>query len=85
MRITSKGQVTIPQEIREKAHLLPGSEVDFEYRRGEVVLKAHGKAKPRGQRAIERARGAANTPRFKGWTTDQIMQLLRGDDECRVG
>ena len=30
MRITSKGQVTIPQEIREKAGLLPHSEVEFE-------------------------------------------------------
>jgi AbrB family looped-hinge helix DNA binding protein len=39
MCITNKGQVTTPQDIREKAHLLPGSEVDFEYRRGEVVLK----------------------------------------------
>jgi AbrB family looped-hinge helix DNA binding protein len=29
MRITSKGQVTIPVEIREKAGLLPGTEVDF--------------------------------------------------------
>ncbi|MCC6237233.1 MAG: AbrB/MazE/SpoVT family DNA-binding domain-containing protein, partial [Dehalococcoidia bacterium] len=27
MRITSKGQVTIPQEIRERAGLLPHTEV----------------------------------------------------------
>jgi AbrB family looped-hinge helix DNA binding protein len=30
MRITSKGQVTIPVEIGEKASFLPGTEVDFE-------------------------------------------------------
>ena len=36
MRITSKGQVTIPVEIREKAGLLPGTEVDIELD-GEVV------------------------------------------------
>ena len=30
MRMTSKGQVTIPAEIREKAGLLPHTEVDFE-------------------------------------------------------
>ena len=30
MRITSKGQVTIPVAIREKAGLLPGTEVDFQ-------------------------------------------------------
>ena len=29
MRITAKGQVTIPQAIREKAGLLPGAEVEF--------------------------------------------------------
>jgi AbrB family looped-hinge helix DNA binding protein len=30
MRVTAKGQVTIPVEIREKAGLVPGTEVDFE-------------------------------------------------------
>jgi AbrB family looped-hinge helix DNA binding protein len=31
MRITSKGQVTIPADIREQAGLLPHTEVDFEF------------------------------------------------------
>jgi AbrB family looped-hinge helix DNA binding protein len=31
MRITSKGQVTIPVDIRERAGLLPHTEVDFEF------------------------------------------------------
>jgi AbrB family looped-hinge helix DNA binding protein len=30
MKITTKGQVTIPVEIREKLGLLPNSEVEFE-------------------------------------------------------
>jgi AbrB family looped-hinge helix DNA binding protein len=30
MRITTKGQVTIPQEIREELGLLPNTEVTFE-------------------------------------------------------
>jgi AbrB family looped-hinge helix DNA binding protein len=30
MRVTSKGQVTIPQEIREKYGMLPGTEVEFQ-------------------------------------------------------
>ena len=30
MRLTSKGQVTIPQEIRERLGLLPQTEVEFE-------------------------------------------------------
>ncbi len=29
MRITSKGQVTIPQAVRESAGLLPNTEVDI--------------------------------------------------------
>lgn len=31
MRITSKGQVTIPAEIREQAGVLPHTEVESEY------------------------------------------------------
>lgn len=40
MKITSKGQVTIPQEIRERLGLLPHTEVDCEMRGGVVMLKA---------------------------------------------
>ena len=36
MRITSKGQVTIPIDIRERAGLLPHTEVEFEFD-GKVV------------------------------------------------
>ncbi len=38
MRITSKGQVTIPKDVRDKLELAPGNEVGFEERDGEVVL-----------------------------------------------
>jgi AbrB family looped-hinge helix DNA binding protein len=38
MRITSKGQVTIPQAIREQAGLHPLSEVEFELRANGEVL-----------------------------------------------
>lgn len=34
MRITSKGQVTIPQAIREATGLLPNTEVEFQISRG---------------------------------------------------
>jgi len=80
MRITSKGQVTIPQEIREKAGLLPNTEVEFEYVRGQVILKPLRKPKSKGWQAIEKSRGTMNNPMFKGWTTDRIMQFLRGGD-----
>ena len=40
MRITSKGQVTIPQVVREKAGLHPGSEVEFAIEDGKVICAA---------------------------------------------
>jgi AbrB family looped-hinge helix DNA binding protein len=78
MRITSKGQVTIPVEIREKAGLLPGAEVDFELD-GEGVRIVRAKAprgETRGQRAVRLLRGSA-TVRM---TTDEIMALTRGEE-----
>ena len=40
MKITSKGQVTIPQAVREQAGLLPHSEVEFEVlANGDVVIR----------------------------------------------
>ena len=39
MRITSKGQVTIPIEIREKMGLLPNTEVEFQIQGNTVRLK----------------------------------------------
>ena len=32
MRVTSKGQVTIPIEVREKLGIFPNTEVEFEVR-----------------------------------------------------
>jgi AbrB family looped-hinge helix DNA binding protein len=78
MRITSKGQVTIPVEIREKAGLLPHTEVDFEFD-GETVriVKARApRGETRGQEIVRRLRGSA-TVRM---STDEIMALTRGED-----
>jgi AbrB family looped-hinge helix DNA binding protein len=80
MRITSKGQVTIPQEIREKAGLLPDTEVEFEYARGRVTLRAVGKPQSRARRAIQRLRGSGTNPAWKGKSTAEIMMHLRGED-----
>lgn len=76
MRITSKGQVTIPIEIRERTGLLPNTEVEFVLARGQVrlVRKAVGAAKRgRGERAVARLRGAATSP----MSTDEILALTR--------
>ncbi len=74
MRVTTKGQVTIPQEIREAMGFLPHTEVRF-VRKGNAVYieKLEGKAK-RGHRLIERMRGTATVK----MSTDEIMALTRG-------
>ncbi len=74
MRITSKGQVTIPIEIREKLGLLPATEVEFQVVGNAVrITKAQGR-QGRGRALVERLRGRG-TVRM---TTDEIMALTRG-------
>jgi bifunctional DNA-binding transcriptional regulator/antitoxin component of YhaV-PrlF toxin-antitoxin module len=73
MRITSKGQVTIPISIRRRAGLWPNTEVTFAFSRGLVVLKKAGERRERGRRVVEAIRGKA-TARL---STDQIMALTR--------
>jgi AbrB family looped-hinge helix DNA binding protein len=76
MRITSKGQVTIPSDIRERAGLLSGTEVEFSFDGKVVTLrKVGGKKQPgRGARMVERLRGRGDVK----MTTDEIMALMRG-------
>jgi AbrB family looped-hinge helix DNA binding protein len=75
MRITSKGQVTIPQEIRERLGFLPDTEVEFIAERNAVrIIKARGGAR-RGRRVVERLRGRATV----SMSTSEIMALTRGE------
>lgn len=75
MRITSKGQVTIPQEIRERFGLLPDTEVEFVAKRNSVhIVKSTTSARPtRGQTIVRRLRGRS-TLRM---STDEILALTR--------
>ena len=76
MRITSKGQVTIPQAIREQAGLLPNTEVEFVVEDGSVrlVKAAYARRPTRGGTAVRRLREHGGTVRM---TTDEIMALTR--------
>ena len=76
MRITSKGQVTIPQDIRERLGLLPNTEIEFVVRGDSVrIVKAQAsRREDRGQLAVRKLRGSA---RSAALTTDQIMALTR--------
>jgi AbrB family looped-hinge helix DNA binding protein len=73
MRITSKGQVTIPVAIRKKAGLWPNTEVTFEMNRGVVVLRKLRTAAGPGESLASRLRGRATTR----LSTDEIMALTR--------
>lgn len=78
MKITSKGQVTIPQSVREQAGLHPHSEVEFEVREnGDVVIRAVLAPTTSTRSAFERVRGSANAAQFKGMGTDEFMAFLR--------
>jgi AbrB family looped-hinge helix DNA binding protein len=75
MRITSKGQVTIPQEIRERFGLLPDTEVEFVAKRNsiQIVKSVHSERPTRGQTIVRRLRGKAPA----GMSTDEILALTR--------
>jgi len=75
VRITSKGQVTIPQAIRERYGLLPDTDVEFVISGGRVTLVPQpSKDNDRGSKAVARLRGSAST----GMSTDEILALTRG-------
>ncbi len=72
MKITAKGQVTIPQDIRERFGLLPHTEVDFEVRDDVVVLRKV-EARRRGRRIVEHLLGRGDVR----MSTDEILVLTR--------
>ena len=77
MRLTTKGQVTIPLEIRQKLGLQPWTEVEFELDGNSVRIRKKVDGSSRGARLLAALRRA---PRPKpGMTTDQLMALTRGE------
>ena len=75
MRITRKGQVTIPADIRERLGLLPDTEVEFRIEDGHVVLEKAAELGGRGRGIVRRLQGRADTK----LSTDEILSLTRGE------
>lgn len=75
MRITSKGQVTIPIEIRERFGFLPDTQVEFQVEGDTVRLVKAGprRRRDRSTDLIRRLRGSADIR----MSTDEIMKLTR--------
>ena len=75
MRITSKGQVTIPMAIRDLLGLLPNTEVQFDVDGDAVrITKVSRPDRSRGRGIVEHMRGRGTGK----MTTDEIMRLMRG-------
>ncbi len=75
MRVTDKGQVTIPKNLRDALGIGAGSEVEFERRRDTIVVRKARTGSQRGSRLAERLRGRGDLQ----LSTDEIMALTRAD------
>jgi AbrB family looped-hinge helix DNA binding protein len=73
-KVTVKGQVTIPQAIRDRYGLAVHSEVEFVEEQGRVYLVPE--RLPPNVDGIRRARGSASVR----MSTDEILALTRGED-----
>ena len=79
MRVTSKGQVTIPKDVRDSAGIKPGSDVAVVFEEGVIkVLRKARTAKSTDQqdyaRWLKRVRGTATA----GISTEEILNATRG-------
>lgn len=77
-RITSKGQVTIPKELRDEFGFLPGTEVEFVRDGDRIRVQRLAGGHSRGDEIVERLRRASggDIP----LSTDEIMALTRGEN-----
>jgi AbrB family looped-hinge helix DNA binding protein len=72
MKVTSKGQVTIPQAIRERLGIQPGTEVAFEVE-GDAIRITKTAPSKRGEALVDRLRGSGHGR----MSTDEILALTR--------
>lgn len=73
MKVTVKGQVTIPQHVRETLGITPQTEVEFVEEDGRFyIVKADG---PATKGKFGKFRGIATVK----MSTDEILALTRGE------
>jgi AbrB family looped-hinge helix DNA binding protein len=71
MRVTTKGQVTIPRNVREILGIVPETEVEFQEDNGRFYIVKESKGKPTTK--FTKLRGIATAK----MSTDEIMNLTR--------
>lgn len=74
MRVTEKGQVTIPKDLRDALGIGAGTDVEFERDGDTIVVRKTNVENGRGRQLVERLRGRGDV----AMTTDEIMALTRG-------
>ena len=71
MRVTTKGQITIPINVREVLGIMPETEIDFREDNGRFYIVKI--SKPKKTKQFNKLRGIATAK----MTTDEIMNLTR--------
>ena len=72
MRVTSKGQVTVPKVLRDRFGITQDTEIEFREVRGQLVLVKAPRRSP-----VERLRGKLQRLPI-GRTVDEYVAALRG-------
>jgi len=68
-KVAARGQITIPQALRERLGIRPGTVLDFKEERGRLVAVKVESLEP-----VERVYGKLG----RGRRTDTLMKKLRG-------
>ncbi len=71
MRVTTKGQVTIPRRVREILGIVPETDIEFLEENGRFYIKKISQNKP--TKKFAKLRGIATAK----MSTDEIMNLTR--------
>jgi len=79
MRVTTKGQVTIPRRIREILGIVPETDIDFVEEDGRFYIVRNSENKK--TKKFTKLRGIATAK----MSTDEIMQLTRESYERNPG
>ncbi|HEY3780390.1 MAG TPA: AbrB/MazE/SpoVT family DNA-binding domain-containing protein [Fimbriimonadaceae bacterium] len=75
MKVTAKGQVTIPKHLRTQFNIEPGTELQFSIESNSLVATPIKRPCESAQKLVQRLRGTASV----GMSTDQIMALTRDE------
>lgn len=79
MKVTVKGQITIPQALRERFNLRPGTEVEFVAGKNALEIKPREPGDSPHKNFdlwLSKAAGSARS----GLSTDELMAITRGED-----